>query len=104
MCILETTSLCKAIVFDYLGVKIYETISWNMQTDNICKQLVFIISRYSRLKHILPSHMLMLIYSSIIQPKFDYAITIWGYTCDNNLHKIQRLKNRAARIVTGTTT
>ena len=45
--------------------------------------------------------MLMLIYSSIIQPQFDYAITIWGYTCDNNLHKIQRLQNRAARIVTG---
>ena len=45
--------------------------------------------------------MLMLIYSSIIQPKFDYAITIWGYTCDNNLHKIQRLPNREARIVTG---
>ena len=45
--------------------------------------------------------MLMLMYSSIIQPKFDYAITIWGYTCDNNLHKIQRLQNRAARIVTG---
>ena len=40
-------------------------------------------------------------YSSIIQPKFDYAITIWGYACDNNLHKIQRLPNRAARIVTG---
>ena len=45
--------------------------------------------------------MLKLIYSSIIQPKCDYAITIWGHTCDNNLHKIQRLQNRAARIVTG---
>ena len=45
--------------------------------------------------------MLMLIYSSIIQPKFDYAIAMWGYTCDNNLHKIQRLQNRAAMIVTG---
>ena len=45
--------------------------------------------------------MLILIYSSIIQSTFDYAITIWGYTCDNNLHKIQRLQNRAARIVTG---
>ena len=86
---------------DYLGVKIDETISWNKQTDNICQKLVFIISRFSRLKHILSSHVPMLIYSSIIQPKFDYAITIWGYTCDNNLHKIQRLQNRAARIVTG---
>ena len=43
----------------------------------------------------------MLIYSSIIQPKVNYAKTFWGYTCDNNLHKIQRLQNRAARIVTG---
>ena len=85
----------------YLGVKIDETISWNKQTDNICKRLVFIISRFSRLKHILPSHMLLLIYSSIIQPKFDYAITIWGYTCDNNLHKIPRLPNRAASSITG---
>ena len=93
--------LVQSDCIDYLGLKIDETISWNMQTENICKKLVFIISRFSRLKHILPSHMLMLIYSSIIQPKFDYAITIWGYTCDNNLHKIQRLQNRAARIVTG---
>ena len=29
------------------------------------------------------------------------AITIWRYTCDINLHKIQRLQNRAARFVTG---
>ena len=94
-------TLVQSDCIDYLGLKIDETISWNMQTDNICKKLVFIISRFSRLKHILPSHMLMLIYSSIIQPTFDYAITIWGYTCDNNLHKIQRLQNRAARIVTG---
>ena len=103
MCILETTDykLVQIDYIDYLGLKIDETISRNMQTDNICQTLVFIISRFSRLKHILPSHMLMLIYSSIIQTKFDYAITIWGYTCDNNLHKIQGLQNRAARIVTG---
>ena len=97
MSILETTSDC----IDYLGVKIDETISWNKQTDNICKTWVFIISRFSRLKHILPSHMLMLIYRSIIQPKFDCAITIWGYPFDNILHKIQRLQNKAAWIVTG---
>ena len=94
-------NLVQSDCIDYLGLKIDETISRNMQTDNICKQLVFIISRFSRRKHILPSHMLMLIYSSIIQPKFDYAITIWGYICDTNLHKIQRLQNRADRIVTG---
>ena len=72
--------LVQSDCIDYLGVKIDETISWNKQTDNISKILVFIISRFSRLNHILPSHMLMLIYSSIIQPTFGYAIPIWGYT------------------------
>ena len=91
----------KSDCFDYLGLKIDETISWNMQTDNICTKLVFIISRLSRLKQMLPSHMLMIIYSSISQPKCDYALTIWGYTCSNNLHKIERLQNIAAMIVTG---
>ena len=37
----------------------------------------------------------------MIQPKIDYAISIWGYTSRQNLNKIQRLQNRAARIITG---
>ena len=45
--------------------------------------------------------MLAYIYISILQPKIDYAITLWRYTCQQNLHKIQRLQNRAARIVSG---
>ena len=76
-------------------------LSWNLQTDSISKKLVFIISRVSRLKPVLPSQMLMYIYSSIIQPKIDYAISIWGYTTAHNINKVQRLQNRAARILTG---
>ena len=43
----------------------------------------------------------MYIYQGIIQPSFDYAITIWGFTSKYNLSKVQRLHNRAARIITG---
>ena len=55
----------------------------------------------SRLKSVLSSQMLMYIYTSIIQPKIDYAISIWGYTTAHNINKVQRLQNRAARILTG---
>ena len=81
----------------YLGVDIDNVLSWNLQTDSISK----IISRLSRLKPVLPSQMLMYIYTSIIQPKIDYAISIWGYTTAHNINKVQRLQNRAARILTG---
>ena len=78
-------------------------LSWNLHTDSISKKLVFIISRLSRLKPVLPSQILMYIYTSIIQPKIDYAISIWGYrpTTAHNINKVQRLQNRAARILTG---
>ena len=85
----------------YLGVDIDNVLSWNLQTGSISKKLFFffIISRLSRLKPVLPSQMLMYMYTSIIQPKIDYAISIWGYTTAHNINKVQRLQNRAARIL-----
>ena len=47
------------------------------------------------------THKPVLARAPLVQPIFDYAIAIWGYTWDNNLQKIQRLQNRAARFVTG---
>ena len=49
----------------------------------------------------LPSQMLMYIYTSIILPKIDYAISIWGYRTAHNITKVQRWQNIAARILTG---
>ena len=70
----------------YLGVDIDNELSWDIQTDSISKKLVFIISRLSRLKPVLPSHMLMYIYTSIVQPKIDYAMSKLGYTTAHNIN------------------
>ena len=50
----------------YPSVDIDNVLSWDIQTDSISKKLVFIISRLATLKPVLPSHMLMYIYTSII--------------------------------------
>ena len=39
----------------YIGVNIDNVLYWDIQTDSISKKLVFIISRLSRLKPVLPS-------------------------------------------------
>ena len=65
---------------DYLGVKLDAHLTWNDQIDAVCKRLVFIISRLSRLRHALAPRILMYIYQGIIQPRFDYALTEWGFT------------------------
>ena len=86
---------------NYLGVKIDCALSWDTQTDIVCTKLVFIVSRLSRLKAVLPTYLLMSIYTTAVQPTIDYAISIWRYTSKQNIYKIQRLQNRAARITTG---
>ena len=60
-------SQCNSI--KYLGVDIDNVLSWNLQTDSISKKLVFIISRLSRLKPVLPSHMLMYIIRALSNRK-----------------------------------
>ena len=44
----------------------------------------------------------MYVCTSIIQPKIDHSISIWGYTTSYyNINKVLRLQNRTARILTG---
>ena len=47
----------------------------------------------------MPYASLIEIYKTTIQPKIDYAITIWGYSSEENVNKIQRLQNRAIRAI-----
>ena len=46
---------------DYLGVKLDAHLTWNYQIDAVCKKLVFIISRLSRLRQVLAPRILMYI-------------------------------------------
>ena len=73
---------------DYLGVKLHPHLTWNNHIDAVCKKLVFIISRLSRLRHVLAPRILMYIYQGIIQSRFDYAITIWAFTYKYNSSKV----------------
>jgi hypothetical protein len=40
-------------------------------------------------------------YQTLVQPCIDYCITVYGYCSEKNVNKVQRIMNRAARIITG---
>ena len=63
---------------------------------NLCKKVAPKIELLRRLKYKLPIDQLKTVY----QPHFDYAITVWGYAANVHVQTIQRLQNRAARILT----
>ena len=76
--------LVQAECIDYLGMKIYENISWHAQTDSLCKKLVFIVSRLSKLRKVIPSYMLAYIY---ILVQFNLKLTMLLHSGDTHVNK-----------------
>ena len=58
---------------------------------------------YEKVKPFVPLETLKLIHNAPGQPYFDYCNSLW-YNCGGGLKdKLQRLQNRAARVITGST-
>jgi hypothetical protein len=86
----------------YLGVVLDNQLTWNDQIEQVCRKLAPKVGLLRRLKYTLSKDLLTTVYKSIVQPHIDYCLAIWGHTTDCNTKRIQRLQNRAARIITGT--
>ena len=99
--VIKDNTIIDVNCINYLGIKIDNNLCWSSQVDSLCKDLRSKIGLFSRLKQFLPYDSLLKLYYGIIQPKLDYGITIWGYTCQNNIYKIQHMQNRFARIILG---
>ena len=57
------------------------------------------ISFLRRLRYFINESNLKLIYSSVILPHFDYADTVWQSASKIHLDQLQKLQNRAGRII-----
>ena len=96
---LDDSVLCYVDYCKYLGVHIDKNLNWCQNVNALCKDLNFIVWTLSRLTNVLPIGCLLQIYQSIMQPKIDYAITIWGYSSESNIDKVQRMQNRGIRAI-----
>ena len=52
------------------------------------------------IRNFVPHEILLTIYNSLIQPHFDYCGVVWGCCSKALSQKLQKLQNRAARIIT----
>jgi len=81
-----------------LGVYSDRNLSWNVHVDNLWKKIAAGIEVQKRSGAFVPFDTLQTMYTSLVQPHFDYCSEIWG-CCQKNLStKLQKLRNRAARI------
>ena len=81
-----------------LGIVIDEKLSWKSHLEHVSARVSAKIGLIYRLSRFLPGKQLNLIYTTLVQPIFDYAITLWGACCKTYIDKLQHLQNRCARI------
>ena len=83
-----------------LGVTIDNKLDWHSHIEKLTKKIASGIGAIKRVRHLIPGPTLQHIYQALIKPHFDYCDIVWG-GCGSTLKiKLQKLQNRAARVLT----
>ena len=88
-------------VFQYqtLGVTVDENLCWKNNTDTICKKISSGLYALKVIKEYIDHKTLISVYNAIIQPYFSYCCEVWNVLGETQSMRLQKIHNRAARIL-----
>ena len=95
------TCLSSCSTTKLLGIYLDNTLSFKAHIEYLIKKICPKIGILHRLRHLLSTDILNIVYKTTIQLLIDYCLTVWGTSSKQNLKSIQRLQNRAAHAVLG---
>ena len=84
-----------------LGVQVDETLSQEAHISEVVGKVAKVLAALRRLRPIYPQSTLVTIYKSLILQHLDYCSAVWGCIGNSLSQKLEKLQNRAARIITG---
>ena len=97
--LIQNTPISRVTHCKYLGVIIDEHLDWIKHTDYLGKKIAKDIYLLKRIRPYLTQETALTYYKSIIQSRFDYCSLVWGNAGKGILDKLQKLQNRALRII-----
>ena len=71
----------------------------SIHIEKICKKIASAIGALKRIRPYVTTDTAILVYRALIQPYFDYCCSVWDGLNQTLICKIQKLQNRAARII-----
>lgn len=83
-----------------LGVEIDNNLKWKTHVESLAKQVNSRLSLFHRLSKCMPTRLMQTLYFTLIQSRLDYCLSLWGNCAQKHLGLLQRVQNRAARILT----
>ena len=83
----------------YLGFILDQDLSWRRHADVVACKVARGLGILRRFKKILPSHILVLLYHSLIAPYINYGCMIWASNFTCNFKRVQIQQNKAVRLI-----
>ena len=97
---MTNTQVSQVTATKSLGVIIDDKLDWHSHIEKLTKKIASGIGALKRIRYLIPASTLHLIYQALVKPLFDYCDIVWG-NCGKTLRdKLQKLQNRAARVLT----
>ena len=85
----------------FLGIELDNKLKWSAHISNVANRVSKQIGILTQVRRFASQKVLKLIYNSFIQPHLSYGIALWGDTSGSGLARLNRLQNKAIRIITG---
>ena len=83
-----------------LGLQLEQSLSWTKHIEHIYKKVALALGLLKRVRDFVDRDTLVSIYNALILPRLEYACVVWDGLDKGLAIKLQRLQNRAARIMT----
>ena len=84
----------------YLGVQIDCSLNWKEQIKAVSSKVSRAVGFLRHAKSFLPKETLQALYTGIVEPHFRYCCSVWGCAALTEINQLQKLQNRASRIIT----
>ena len=82
-----------------LGLIIDDRLSWSNHIKELCRKISSAIGAQRRIRSLISQSTAEQIYNALIQPYFDYCAPVWDGLSSYLCEKLQKLRNRAARVI-----
>ena len=86
----------------YLGITIDNQLSFKTHISNLESKIARSVGVIAKLSYYLPHNTLLTLYYSLVHSHFLYVLPVWVSTRKTYLTKLQRLQNKALRIISKT--
>ena len=83
-----------------LGLSIDKNLAWKKHIDDISKKVSSGISALKRIRSYVNNNTAVRVYQGLIEPYFSYCAPVWDGIGSKLSDKLQKLQNRAARVIT----